>query len=80
MNARSEPHGREEALSLARRARTLVAAKGAKVTERKLTTKTPDDEILSLVLGPSGNLRAPAFFVGKTLYVGFPKGGFPGLR
>jgi len=31
------------------------------------------------MLGPTGNLRAPTFRVGKTLYVGFPREGFPGL-
>lgn len=30
-----------------------------------------DEEILKLVLGPSGNLRAPAWTRGKTLVVGF---------
>jgi len=32
------------------------------------------------MLGPTGNLRAPTIRVGDTLYVGFPKEGFEGLR
>jgi hypothetical protein len=31
------------------------------------------------MLGPTGNLRAPTFVIGKTLYVGFPKDGFEEL-
>jgi len=32
------------------------------------------DEISALIVGPSGNLRAPAAWVGKTLLVGFDAG------
>ncbi len=31
------------------------------------------------MLGPTGNLRAPAFLAGGTLYVGFPREGFENL-
>jgi hypothetical protein len=41
--------------------------------------KPSDEEILALLIGPTGGLRAPAFLSGKTLYVGFPKGGFEEL-
>ena len=30
-----------------------------------------DAAIEALIIGPSGNLRAPAFFVGKRLVIGF---------
>lgn len=30
-----------------------------------------DDALANLMLGPTGNLRAPTLFVGKTLLVGF---------
>lgn len=30
-----------------------------------------DAAIEALIIGPSGNLRAPAFFVGKRLIIGF---------
>ena len=37
-----------------------------------MTTDPPDkDTLLSHLLGPTGNLRAPAIRKGKTLYVGF---------
>ena len=71
------PQGRAEALALARKAKKLVAARGTKVTELDLTRKRSDDEILALMLGPTGNLRAPTMKVGDTLYIGFPKEGFP---
>jgi hypothetical protein len=42
--------------------------------------KPPKDaELLELMLGPTGNLRAPTMRVGSTLYVGFPKDGFEDL-
>lgn len=33
--------------------------------------RPPDDEILALVLGRSGKLRAPALRVGRTMIVGY---------
>jgi arsenate reductase-like glutaredoxin family protein len=62
--------GREEAAALAKKARTVIVAKGKKVTE--FTVKgTPDDEVVDAMLGPTGNLRAPTLRAGKTLIVGF---------
>ena len=78
--ASKNPRGRKDALALARASRRLVAAKGTRVTELDLTSKPSDDEILALMLGPTGNLRAPTMKVGDTLYVGFPKEGFDALR
>lgn len=50
----------------------LVVAKGKKVTEIDLKKDRPDDEALAkLLLGPTGNLRAPTMKVGKTVLVGF---------
>jgi len=77
--ASRDPQGRKQALVMARGARRLVAAKGTKVTEMDLRKNPPDAEILSLMLGPTGNLRAPTMRVGDTIYVGFPKEGFAGL-
>ena len=57
-----------------------MAAKGTKVQELALGSDGKSSEILALMLGPTGNLRAPTMVVGKTIYVGFPKGGFRGLR
>jgi len=47
-------------------------AKGKKVTAIDLRKETPSREtLLRLMLGPTGNLRAPAVRRGKTLVVGF---------
>jgi len=78
--ASKTPQGRKEALALARSARRLVAAKGTRITELDLGKNPSDAEILALVLGPTGKLRAPAMKVGDTLFVGFPKDGFEALR
>jgi arsenate reductase-like glutaredoxin family protein len=64
--------GPAEALALARKCDRVVAAKGKKVVAFDLKkTKPGDDELLAVLLGPSGNLRAPTAIVGKTLVVGF---------
>ena len=51
---------------------TLVVAKGKKVTRVDLKKDRPDDETLAaMMLGPTGNLRAPTMKIGKTVLVGF---------
>jgi arsenate reductase-like glutaredoxin family protein len=59
---------------LARQAATVYATKGKNVLRLDMKTNPSDDEIAALVVGPSGNLRAPALRVGKTLLVGFDEG------
>lgn len=50
----------------------LYVAKGKKVVHVNLKKDKPaQDELLKLVLGPTGNLRAPTLRVGKKLVVGF---------
>ena len=50
----------------------MVVAKGKKVTEVDLKKDRPDDETLvKLMLGPTGNLRAPTMKIGKTVLIGF---------
>jgi hypothetical protein len=64
--------GRAEALAMARQARRLIAAKGNKVTVLDLTTQPPSDEVLArLMLGPTGNMRAPTMRVGQTVLIGY---------
>ena len=75
-SAARDRQGRSEALALAASAKRLVAAKGSSLVELDLTRRPPAAEILALMLGPTGNLRAPTLRIGSTLYVGFPKGGF----
>lgn len=49
-----------------------MVARGKKVVELDLKKDQPtEEEILKLILGPTGNLRAPALVVGKSLVVGF---------
>jgi arsenate reductase-like glutaredoxin family protein len=57
---------------MARAAHRLVAAKGKKVTTLDLQSAPPADDVLAgLMLGPTGNLRAPIMRVGQTLLVGY---------
>jgi arsenate reductase-like glutaredoxin family protein len=64
--------GRAEAIALAKTVSRLVVAKGKKIVDVDLKKERPsDDELAALMLGPTGNLRAPTVRKGKTLYVGF---------
>ena len=68
----SKKLGRVEAIAMARQARRLIAAKGKKVTTLELATASPSDDVLAdLMLGPTGNMRAPTLRVGGTLLVGY---------
>ncbi len=50
----------------------IYVAKGKNVVHLNLKKDKPDAEHLSkLLLGPTGNLRAPTLRKGKTLVVGF---------
>jgi arsenate reductase-like glutaredoxin family protein len=62
----------KEALALAQKASTIIAAKGSKITTLDLKKDKPSNEdIAALMMGPTGNLRAPTLLVGSTLYIGF---------
>jgi arsenate reductase-like glutaredoxin family protein len=57
---------------MARAAHRLMAAKGKKVTTINLQSAPPADDVLAgLMLGPTGNLRAPIMRVGQTILVGY---------
>ncbi len=63
---------RAAALRLVREADELWVAKGKRVVHVDLKRAPPtDDELALLVLGPSGNLRAPALRRGGKLLIGF---------
>jgi len=63
-----------------KKASKLVSAKGKKVVEVDLKkTDLSQDEILQLVLGPTGNLRAPTLLVGKKMIVGFNEEMYEGV-
>jgi hypothetical protein len=50
----------------------LYVAKGKKVVHVDLArARPPRAELLGLLLGPTGNLRAPTLRKGRTLLVGF---------
>lgn len=50
----------------------MIVAKGKKVVTFDMKKDAPnDDTLLSHLLGPTGNLRAPTLRMGKTLLVGF---------
>lgn len=72
LDARKVKMGPADALALARKVDTVVAARGKKVVTIDLQRDRPDDEtLLAHLIGPSGNLRAPAAVVGRTLVIGF---------
>lgn len=64
--------GVTEALALVGQCTKLVVSKGTKAFEIDLK-KDPKtaEELQALVIGPTGNLRAPTMRKGKTLFVGF---------
>jgi hypothetical protein len=73
VDARKVKQGRAEALALLKRVNRVIAAKGKQVVDVDLTAadRPGDEALLTLVMGPTGNLRAPTLRVGKTLLVGF---------
>ncbi len=57
---------------MAEKADEIYSMKGKKIVRLDLkNARADDDEIASLMMGPSGNLRAPTFRKGKTIVVGF---------
>ena len=61
-----------DALELVKGVHEIYAAKGKQVVHLDLQKDKPDRETLKKVLlGPTGNLRAPTLRKGKTLVVGF---------
>ena len=57
---------------MARDVDQIYVAKGKKVIQVDLKTSWPGRaELLALLLGPTGGLRAPTVRVGRTLLVGF---------
>jgi hypothetical protein len=55
----------------------LYASKGKRVIHVDLKQSKPDKStLLGLLLGPTGNLRAPTIRVGRTLLIGFDEATF----
>lgn len=64
--------GAAEALDLASKATEIYVIKGKKVVHMNLLDEKPSKEQLTkMMLGPTGNLRAPTILKGKVLIVGF---------
>ena len=76
-DAKTDRIGPKEALKLAREAQRIVVAKGKKIVTLDMRKDKPKDaDILKLLLGPSGNLRAPTIRKGSTLLIGFDPGSY----
>lgn len=59
VNAGKAKLGRADALKLAKAASKIVAMRGKKMLTIDMKKDAPgDDEILAVILGPTGNLRA----------------------
>lgn len=59
-------------MELARSVDEIYSMKGKRVIHLDLRNQKADEETLkTLLLGPTGNLRAPALRRGRTLLVGF---------
>ena len=72
VNAKKTKLPREDALALVKKASEVYVAKGRKVIRFDLNKDKPsDEELAKVLLGPTGNLRAPTLRTGKILIVGF---------
>ena len=72
INADKARIGPDAVLEMLKSVKRVVATRGKQVVTFDLTKDRPTDEtLLEYLLGRTGNLRAPAAIVGKTLVVGF---------
>ena len=72
IDARKVSMSPAEAVRLARSVRHLHVARGKNVVHIDMQAAPPgDDELKKLIIGPSGNLRAPTARVGDRMFVGF---------
>ncbi|MBU4262372.1 MAG: hypothetical protein KKC76_10970 [Proteobacteria bacterium] len=70
VNARQEPLEAQKAWDLLADSNRILIASGKKIREY---SPRPDkkEEILKIVLGRSGTLRAPTLKIGNTFYIGY---------
>lgn len=72
VDAKKNTKSEKDALTLARQVDEIYAAKGKKLVHIDMRKDKPDAAALKAVLlGPTGNLRAPTLRIGRTLLVGF---------
>jgi hypothetical protein len=69
-DAKKHSYPGEAAWQLLAQAEKIYVAVGRKVMEFDPAT-VDRDLLLKKVIGPSGNLRAPALLVGKVFYIGY---------
>jgi arsenate reductase-like glutaredoxin family protein len=75
VDAKKAKLGFAEAKRLLKGIEDLYAAKGKKVVHLDLRQGLPSDaDLEAVMLGPTGNLRAPALRTGKALLIGFEAG------
>lgn len=68
----SKKLGKEKARELIKDAAKIIVMRGKKVTTFDLKKDQPNEaEMLAVMLGTTGNLRAPTVIKGKTVLVGF---------
>ena len=71
-DARKTKMAEKEAERLIGQAKYFYAARGKKIVSYDLAKDKPKKaELLKLMLGPTGNLRAPTILKGNKLIVGF---------
>jgi arsenate reductase-like glutaredoxin family protein len=72
VDCRKEPLVAANALKFARQLKSLIATRGKKIIRLDLQLDSPSGaDLRALIVGPSGNLRAPSIRTGQTLVVGF---------
>jgi arsenate reductase-like glutaredoxin family protein len=77
VDARKTTLKEKEALALVRDVDEIYASKGKQVVYRDLKATKPDKAaLLGLLLGPTGNLRAPTLRKGRTLLIGFDEAAY----
>ena len=77
MDAKRTTLKEKEALALVQEVDEIYASKGKQVLRLDLKKVKPDKaELLGLLLGPTGNLRAPTLRKGRTLLVGFDEAAY----
>ena len=75
VDARKDRMGPEASLKIAQDVSEIIAAKGKKVVRFRLDKDKPSrEDLLAVMIGPSGNLRAPTVRKGKKLQIGFEPG------
>lgn len=79
VDARKQRKGPNEAIELARSVNEIYVMKGKKLVHLRMGKDAPSDaELEKLLIGPSGNLRAPTMRRGKKLFIGFDADAFRG--